>query len=273
MGLLHQAAYRGELRNVQWLIDEGLVSVMGTDVRGETALHTAASRGLSEVVLLLISKHANVNASGRAGWAPLHYAALCREQSGVVKLLLENGADVDKKCKNLMTPLNISCFSGTSESTIECLIKHGGADVQSVDIYGSTPLHRAAEAGHLHVIRQLCAYDVDINARDRCGWTPLHKASFDGHAGAVDELVAIGVDISCRVKDGLHRSKTAAELARTRGHDHIAESLETECILRSVSVCMGRHARLGELSMLSRLDLELIRKILEDSTRDVTPLP
>ena len=56
-----------------------------------------------------------------------------------------------------------------------------GADVSAANKYGSTPLHRASEAGHEAVARLLVDRGADVSAADEDGSTPLHRALQRGH--------------------------------------------------------------------------------------------
>jgi len=56
-------------------------------------------------------------------------------------------------------------------------------------IFNQTPLHYAANNGHLSVVEYLVNQKTDINAKDKDGWTPLHRASRLGHLSVVEYLV------------------------------------------------------------------------------------
>ena len=63
-------------------------------VRGESALHTAASKGRTNLVKVLLDRGVNIDATEVGQWTALHYAA----QHGhieIVKLLLDRGASID----------------------------------------------------------------------------------------------------------------------------------------------------------------------------------
>jgi len=91
-------------------------------VFGLTPLHTAAGRGHKEIVELLITAGADVNAKGDYGWTPLHKAAAAFEDhKEVVELLIAKGADVNAKDMHGETPLDM-----TYGETADLLRKHGG---------------------------------------------------------------------------------------------------------------------------------------------------
>ncbi len=92
---LHEAAIKGYLDIVRWLIGNGAdVNVENSD-GGDTALHLAALHGHTDVVKVLIWNGADLN-DKHNGYTALHYAASCGYVE-IVKDLLENGADLNAK--------------------------------------------------------------------------------------------------------------------------------------------------------------------------------
>lgn len=68
--------------------------------------------------------------------------------------------------------------------------------------HGQTPLHMAAWAGHLEIIKLLLAHpDIDVNKQNSLGWTPLYWATVHNkpevvkllldHPNAVIDIAAI----------------------------------------------------------------------------------
>ena len=49
----------------------------------------------------------------------------------------------------------------------------------------TTPLHLAAQSGHLDVIEYMSSFVKDINQADSYGWTPIHLAAEYGHIDVV----------------------------------------------------------------------------------------
>ena len=56
------------------------------------------------------------------------------------------------------------------------LIEEYKADVNSIDNYGLTPLHKASKLGHLDILKFLCRYVMEKNTLDKDGKTPLDLA-------------------------------------------------------------------------------------------------
>ncbi|XP_064476946.1 tonsoku-like protein [Ornithodoros turicata] len=61
-----------------------------------------------------------------------------------------------------------------------------------VNYKGETPLHLAAIEGNLKRVRQLLKLNHSVNVRDNCGWTPLHEAANHGHLEVCKCLVEVG---------------------------------------------------------------------------------
>ena len=69
----------------------------------------------------------------------------------------------------------------------------------------------------------------DVNITNKCGNTPLIYAALHNNMDTVRALVEAGCDIT--IRDNGYKNKTAAERAREKGNDAIAEYLTTEAPL------------------------------------------
>ncbi len=61
---------------------------------------------------------------------------------------------------------------------------------------GDSPLHAAAQLGHIDVCRALIQAGADLNLQDDLGETPLHKASSGGYLEVITALLEAGADPS-----------------------------------------------------------------------------
>ena len=84
--------------------------------------------------------------------------------------------------------------SNSDEGNIRLLLA-AGANPNTVDRYGWTPLHAAVFRGHEEIIQLLLAAGADPNAGDQqYGWTPLHYTASFGCEEIVQLLLAAGAD-------------------------------------------------------------------------------
>ena len=97
-------------------------------------MHQSAFYGPKEVVELLITRGANLNAKEKDGWTPLDQAAYGGNKE-ISELLITNGADVNTKNNLKMTPLHHAAIKGHKE-VVELLILRG-ANVNAKVAFGS----------------------------------------------------------------------------------------------------------------------------------------
>ncbi len=101
-----------------------------------------------------------------------------------------------------------------------------GADVDAKDSYNGTGLIRAADRGHVAIVRRLLETEMDVDHVNRLGWTALLEAIILGdggerHTEVVRLLVAGGANVN--LADGDGRTPLAHALAG--GHEEMAAIL------------------------------------------------
>ena len=111
-----------------------VVDVNATNVGGDTPLNSAAGNGHKEIVELLISKGADVNAKNAVN-KPLHMAAE-RGHKEIVELLIAEGADVNAKVIFGQTLLDTAIINNRSELA-NLLRKHGGKTGEELKAAGN----------------------------------------------------------------------------------------------------------------------------------------
>jgi ankyrin repeat protein len=117
---------------------------------GDTALHIAAAAHAREISTTLLARGASVRARNRRGAEPLHYA-------------------VDSN------PDSTTWNPAAQKAVVECLIE-AGADPNSADKSGVTPLHRAVRTRCSAAVRTLLEEGADPRRKNGSGSTSLHLA-------------------------------------------------------------------------------------------------
>jgi ankyrin repeat protein len=114
-------------------------------------------------VKLLLDNGAEVNKTARSGRTALIVAAFANPSADVVRMLLAKGADVSAMDQRKVTPLNAATF-GNDTATIRLLVA-AGADVNTTDTFvGLSPLMNAAGNRNLAAVKLLLAKGAKVNA-------------------------------------------------------------------------------------------------------------
>ncbi|KAI5366170.1 Putative ankyrin repeat-containing domain superfamily [Septoria linicola] len=145
-----------------WLLDYG-ADPNASSTLNKTPLSAAVTHSPLDVIEMLFAKGGNVN-EGQL----LHYA-MWRQQadrSAVVKYILQQGADI-----------NALMYRDHRESFVHREPFGIGA-----------PLHEAAAAGDVEVIKLLLDNGADKSVRDTRGRLPYERAQQEGHTVAVELL-------------------------------------------------------------------------------------
>ena len=132
----------------------GTIKIDGKVIEGCTALWIAAAKGHFDVVRLLIEQNAEVDGRTSTNSTPLRAAAFIGHLD-IVRCLVENGADVNARTNFNSTPLMITCFKG-HPNVASYLVKHG-ANINLQDNKGDSCLHYASHGGRVQLACELLA--------------------------------------------------------------------------------------------------------------------
>jgi ankyrin repeat protein len=159
------AASRGDVETVRGLLQRG-IDVQTAQADGMTALHWAAMRSDVELAETLIYAGAHLEATTRIGQhTPLHVASRTG-QPGVVRALLEAGADPHALTTSGATALHLAAGAGSTEA-VAALLDHGAAiDVRERN-WGQTPLMFAAAANRIGPVNVLMERGADLEVATR----------------------------------------------------------------------------------------------------------
>ena len=146
-----------------------------------------------------VKNNADVNAYGDDGSTPLtRLAEFGHTLIGklMLRLLIENGADVNQPDEAGITPL----MYAANAYTLRLFLKRG-AKVNAVDNRGATALHYATARGRKANIKMLLNKGVSVDARDHDRFTPLMAAAYFRHLDCVTILLAHEANVTCVSKN------------------------------------------------------------------------
>ncbi|OEJ14541.1 hypothetical protein BFL38_06795 [Brachyspira hampsonii] len=155
------ASEKGNINIMKYLIDAGIDVNGKADDNGDTPLIWAvAGQNPYEASKLLIENGADVNATNNSGTAPA--TILAGSVPEVVKLLKDNGADLDTKFADDDTPIVIAASVGNLE-IVKALVENG-ADVNYYpNDMNYTAIYHAIDQGCYEVAEYLFKNGVDLN--------------------------------------------------------------------------------------------------------------
>ena len=180
----------------------------------KTGLHCAVEENQVQMVQYLVNKGAKVDARDRQLRTPVHLACL-KGYSNLVRYLVEQRADPFERDIQGRTCMHFSCCSASSNSFHEVIAILSGAStdlVHMTDHAGRSPLHYAVFntfSGQIKMIQQLLVLGANINAVDADRRTPLHYAAMEGKSTVIPLLVQNGAGPG--LKD--YEQQTPADLA------------------------------------------------------------
>ena len=209
-------------------------------------LTEAANIGDQEGIKKYVAEGANVNALAIGDYSPLYFAlrhmpGIQKDILGTVKLLVENGADVNLKMKDNETAL-ITAAEGGQLEAVEYLIEQG-ADVNATLDSGANALHliaekiegrpmnytvtvtvdgkpktltdpdeiRKATGSHpddehrdlLKIVKLLLKAGIDTEAKNLNGQTPIYTATAVEDDDLIDMIIKAGADLNTHDKWGI----------------------------------------------------------------------
>ncbi len=185
-----------------------------------TPLHIVGRFSTSpEMVKMLVDAGGMVNALDISGSTPLMCAvsaitpqALGKDNTAVIKALVEavikSGNNIDFKGRNGSTALHNAAVFNVNPEVINILIS-AGADIESKDSFGFTPLMTSLDNPNLEVMKTLVKAGANMSVYDASG-VPLvtlcilaitEYVQMHSTTAHLKALIEAGADVDARAKD------------------------------------------------------------------------
>uniref|UniRef100_A0A8C8DZH7 Ankyrin repeat and FYVE domain containing 1 n=1 Tax=Oryzias sinensis TaxID=183150 RepID=A0A8C8DZH7_9TELE len=228
------------------------------DDKGDPPLWLALENGLEDIASTLVRHGCDSTC-----WSPgpsgcmqtLLHRAVDENNEVSACFLIRSGCDVnsprrpgpngegDEEARDGQTPLHLASNWGLEE-VVQCLLEFG-ANVNTQDAEGRTPIHAAISNQHNVIIQLLISHpDIRLNIRDRQGMTPFACAMTHKNNKAAEAI--------------LKREPGAAEQVDNKGRNflHVAvQNSDIESVLFLISVQANVNSRVQDAAKLTPLHL------------------
>ena len=205
----------------------------------ETIINTPNAAGITPLILAVQMQNESVtklllespgiltDKQNFQGYSPLHYAC-AGQNTNIIALLLDNGADMFSKTDKGHIPFHIACQKGNVE-VIEALIeKCSGEDTSEVncrdklfkaeDNLGNTAILFAKEAPDTAAFKLLLTkYNVDIHSKNNNGDGVFHKFTKDDKGVLNADLLETD-EYTSMLKDSNSKKETPLHTACQLGY-------------------------------------------------------
>lgn len=248
----------------------------------------AQKRESTKMLKIFLKKFDSVDILDDKGWTPAFYATY-EENFENLKLLIEKGTNVNHVSKHRLyellsrfvvefgesVPLNfrmslIAAQKGLTE--IAQLLINNGANFSDTSDYGIKPVHKAAENGHLEVVKLLHNKSVEVDV------IALHHAAAKNHSDIVrfilnntrtrDKCLQCkpGIISSCYFITSIQYHhclcETALHVAVSKGHFSIVKILLS--FGKSTLECKHKSGKTPLLDAIERNDTEMVTLLLNE---------
>uniref|UniRef100_A0A8D3D7J0 Transient receptor potential cation channel, subfamily A, member 1b n=1 Tax=Scophthalmus maximus TaxID=52904 RepID=A0A8D3D7J0_SCOMX len=272
---------------------------------GYFPIHAAAFAGAKRAMEVILktgeelghSAVAHINYLDKTKSSPLHLAVRGGNIEAI-RLCIVTGAKVDQQQNDRSTPLHLACTQGATEvvklmlssfDQVEDIINltdgacqtplhRWGADLNSIDCKGNSPLLLATNCGAWRTVSLLLSKGANVNVKDRRGCNFLHLAILQPKGlKNLPEEVLVKALLSCEDHDGCTPLHYACRLGV---HDSVKNMLGLSgqvglaCKSKDKKSALHFAAQYGRLNTCHRL-LETItdsRLLNEGDERGLTPL-
>ena len=210
-----------------------------------TDLYDAAEQGNLKRVTLLVEQGVDKNQTGGCERETALFIAAWNNYLPVVRYLVEQGADMETPNINGDTPLICVSNRGCPEVVRYLLEQGADRDKTATSSDGWTSLHCAAYNDDLETAKLLMVYGADLNATNNSGEMPIDMARTEEMKQAIRDEPRRRMDHGHKRATEQDRHPNAATSASTQQDD---EEIEEEQYNKKPRLDEGEEAEVGEIA-------------------------
>ena len=188
---LHWAAESDQAEAAELLLNHGADKTARTD-GGWTPLHSAAAKGSTNVIALLLKRRVPANAISQSG-TPLDLAKAYKQPEAAAMLQARRGREGRE------VSVHMAAAKGDAIA-VQAFLRRGVKVNMPGPLHKSTPLHWAAGAGKVNTMEVLISLGADVEAVSDSDATPLHQAVLRNRLEAVKLLIRSNADLNSQNK-------------------------------------------------------------------------
>lgn len=168
---------------------------------GYFPLYDAVLKNNLEIIKLLLAKGADINKRTKSGYSSLELAVR-HENIEIAEFLIKNGIDVNTVEEDFgHSPLYKAAITNNDLHMVKLLVENG-ANINQKDKYGESILYEATAYENIEIVKFLVDNGVDVNIQNNDGCTALHNAIYSERMDIAKILVDAGADVNLQDKDG-----------------------------------------------------------------------
>jgi ankyrin repeat protein len=231
--MMHAAVWHGRTDLIDILLSKG-ADIDATDFQGRTPFLLECQRS-KRLLRFLLSKGADPHAKDAQSQSALH-AASAYGNIPITTFLLNIGLPINQPDDSNYTPLTLAILSNQEDAALVLLTRGATIPLHTIT-QGRSILHLASILPMKTLIPRLLLVlltnkTTQINAKDNLGWTPLGLACQKGSAQLIKDLLDAGADMEARN----HAGDTPLHIALQAGNLLVARVL---CFLGASVVVRG----------------------------------
>ncbi|API87647.1 ankyrin repeat domain-containing protein [Francisella uliginis] len=183
------------------------------------------------------------------GVTPLMKVSAIKGQSETIKALIKSGSNINAKNTVGSTALSYASFAGNIQNT-QTLINMGA----KID---NNSLALACLGGHSDVVLLLISHGANVNSFDQDGFTPLMYATTSGNLKTVNVLINSGANVNAISKNILEESVLSNACSK-KGNSNIVKALinsgaKVDYLSPEDETALMQAVRIGDIEIVKAL--------------------